>query len=345
MTRRVLLPALVLLAFVGTACGRYLTTGVAVVNGVSISQKDLDAQFESVRQSQQFSGQFDPNNPEQRLEVERQIIVGLIQQELVRQEGERMGIRVTPAMIQQQFAQVRAQFQTEQQFQDALKANQLTVATLREQLESQVLLERVRDRVTRDVVASEQDIRQAFGKGEAFEEIKVRHILFAVQQGSTNFAPARKEAEAALAQLKAGGDFAAIAKQQSDDPGSKDKGGDLGYITRQTSFDQQFLAAAFALKEGQLSGIVQTSFGFHIIRVDDVRRKTLDQVRAQLGQQLAQQRKQQAFQGFVQARIKVYDIVVNPRWGDFNAETLAIDARRFFVPPSPEPQTRPITVG
>jgi parvulin-like peptidyl-prolyl isomerase len=343
VTRRVLLPALVLLAFVGTACGRYLTTGVAVVNGVSISQKDLDAQFDVVRQSQQFQGQFDPNNPEQRLEVERQIIVGLIQQELVRQEGERMGIRVTPAMIQQQFAQVRAQFQTEQQFQDALKANQLTVATLREQLESQVLLQAVQARVTRNVVASEQDIRQAFGRGEAFEEIKVRHILFSAQ--GTNLGPARNEAQAALAQLRAGADFAAIAKKQSDDPGSKDKGGDLGYITRQTSFDQQFLAAAFALKKGQLSGIVQTSFGFHIIRVDDVRRKTLDQVRAQLGEQLAQQRKQQAFQGFVAARIKVYDIVVNPRWGDFNAETLAIDARRFFVPPSPEPQTRPFTIG
>jgi parvulin-like peptidyl-prolyl isomerase len=342
VTRRVLLPALVLLAFVGTACGRYLTTGVAVINGVSISQKELDSQFDAVRQSQQFSGSFDPNNPEQRLEVERQIIVGLIQQELIRQEGERMGVRVTAAQVQQQFVQVRAQFQTDEQFRQALRANQLTEVTLREQLRSQVLLQLVRDRVTKDVVASEQDIRAAYGNGEEFEEIKVRHILFRVED--TNSAPAKKEAEAALAQLKAGADFAAIAKKQSDDTGSKDKGGDLGYITRQTNFDQQFLQAAFALKKGQLSGLVQTSFGFHIIRVDDVRRKTLAQVHAQLEQQISQQKKQQAFQGFVQARIKTYDIVVNPRWGDFNAQTLSIDSRQFFVPPTPEPQTRPFSL-
>ena len=343
MIRRVLLPAFVLLALVGTACGRYLTTGVAVINGVNISQKELDDQFEAVKNNQQFAGQFDPNDAEQRLEVERQIIVGLIQQELIRQEGERMGIRVTDAQVQQQFVQVRSQFQTDQQFQEALRANQLTEASLRDQLRSQVLLQLVRDRVTKDVAAGEDDIRAAFGNGEAFEEIKVRHILFSVQPG-TSTAPAKKEAEAALAQLKAGSDFAAIAKKQSDDPGSKDKGGDLGYITRQTNFDQAFLAAAFALRKGQLSGLVQTSFGYHIIRVDDVRRKTLAQVHAQLEQQLSQQRKQQAFQGFVAARIKAYDIVVNPKWGDFNADTLAIDARRFFVPPSPEPETQPFTI-
>lgn len=344
MTRRVLLPALVLLTLVGTACGRYLTSGVAVVNGVNISQEELDTQFDAIRQSQQFGGSFDPNNAEQRLEVERQIIVGLIQQELIRQEGVKLKIRITSAQIQQQLQQVRSQFQTEQQFQEALRANQLTETSLREQLESQVLLEQVRGRVTANVAATEQEIRAAFGDGSAFQEIKVRHILFTVQQGA-NPAPAKKEAEAALAQLKAGADFAALAKKQSDDPGSKDKGGDLGYITRQTNFDQTFLAAAFKLKKGELSGLVQTSFGFHIIRVDDVRKKTLEQMRAQLTQQITQQKQQQAFQGFVAQRIKSYDIVVNPRYGDFNPDTLAIDAHRFFVPPSPEPTTQPFPIG
>jgi parvulin-like peptidyl-prolyl isomerase len=343
VTRRILLCTLALLAFAGTACGRYLTTGVATVNGVSIPQEELDSQFKAVQGSQQFAGSFDPNNAEQVLEVQRQIIVGLIQQELIRQEGERLNVGVTEAQIEQQLQQIRGQFPSEEQFQQALKDNKLTLTSLHEQISSQILLQRVRDKVTEGLAATEQEILQAYGKGEAFREIRVRHILFSVT--GTNTAPAKKEAEAALAQLKAGADFAAIAKKQSDDPGSKAKGGDIGYITRESQLVPQFLSAAFALKKGQLSGLVQTQFGYHIIRVDDIRTKTLAQVRAQLDQQITQQRQGQVFQTYVQKKVKESNIVVNPRWGDFNPETLAITPRQFFVPPSPEPETQPFPTG
>jgi len=343
VTRRLLLCALVLLAFAGTACGRYLTTGVATVNGVSIPQDQLDSQFEAVRSSQQFAGAFDASNPQQRLDVERQIIVGLIQQELIRQEGKRLNLSVTDRDVAQQLSQVRAQFPSDAQFQQALKDNKLTMTSLRESIRSQVLVQRVRLRVTGTIGATEDQIRQAYGTGASFEEIRVRHILFSVT--GTNPAPAKAKAEAALAQLKAGADFAAIAKKESDDPGSKAKGGDLGWISRDTQFDQQFLAAAFALRKGQLSGLVQTQFGFHIIRVDDVRTKTLAQVHAQLAQQITQQQQQQAFQAYIAKRIKASDIIVNPRWGDFDPATLAINPRQFFVPPTPEPQTQPFPIG
>jgi len=316
---------------------------VADVNGVSIPQSQLESQFEAVSSSQQFAGAFDKSNPEQRLEVERQIIVGLIQQELIRQEGKRLGIDVTAAQVDQQLAQVKSQFQSEDQFQQALKDNKLTMESLREQIRNQVLLQQVRQRVTGNVTATDQEISQAYGNGDAFKEICVRHILFSVS--GTNADSAKKKAEAALVQLKAGADFAALAKKLSDDPGSKAKGGDLGCITRDTNFDQQFMAAAFALKKGQLSGLVQTQFGFHIIRADDVRTKALAQVRAQLLQQITQQKQQTAFQEYVQSRVKASDIVVNPRWGDFNPATLAINPRQFFVPPTPEPQTQPFPTG
>ena len=343
MTRRILLCTLALFAFAGTACGRYLTTGVATVNGVSIPKEELDSQFKAVQGSQQFAGSFDPNNAEQVLEVQRQIIVGLIQQELIRQEGERLHVGVTDTQIAAQLQQIRSQFPSDSDFQQALKDNKLTMSSLREQIKSQVLLQRVRDKVTAGLAATEQEIAQAYGKGEAFQEIRVRHILFSVT--GTNTAPAKKEAEAALAQLKAGADFAAIAKKQSDDPGSKAKGGDIGYITRESQLVPQFLAAAFALKKGQLSGLVQTQYGYHIIRVDDIRTKTLAQVHAQLAQQITQQRQGQVFQSYVQKKVKASDIVVNPRWGDFNADTLAITPRQFFVPPSPEPETQPFPTG
>ena len=342
MTRRVLFSALVLLAIGGTACGRYLTAGVAVVNGVSVSKAEFDKQFAAISSSQQFSGAFDPNNPQQKLDVERQIIVSLIQQELIRQEGERLRIAVTDAQVDQGLLQVQTQFQTPEQFQAALAQNKLTIPELRAQVKNQILLQRVRDRVTAGQQATEEEIRASYGDGSKFEEIRVRHIFFRV--AGSNAASQRRKAEAALAKLKAGADFATIAKQESEDPGSKAKGGDLGYITRDVQFDQQFLQAAFALKKGQLSGIVQSSLGYHIIRVDDRRTKTLKQEHSQLAQQITTQKQQKAFQDYLRKVIASAHIDVNPRYGDFNPQTLQINDHQFFVPPTPTPQTQPFVV-
>jgi hypothetical protein len=74
--------------------------------------------------------------------------------------------------------------------------------------------------------------------------------------------------------------------------------------------------------------------------VDDVRTKTLAQERATLAGQIAQQKQTQAFQDFLKKVLAHARIVVNPRYGDFNAKTLQIDTHEFFVPPTPEPQTQ-----
>src|SRR5262249_39976595 len=79
----------------------------------------------------------------------------------------------------------------------------------------------------------------------------------------------KTEAEQALASLKSGGDFAALASQRSDDPGSKSQGGDLGFFGRGQMLPP-FEEAAFALQEpGQLSDLVRTTYGFHIIRLEE----------------------------------------------------------------------------
>jgi hypothetical protein len=104
------------------------------------------------------------------------------------------------------------------------------------------------------------------------EKIAASHILVSFK-GARGVLPnvtrgkeqARKRAQEVLKKAKAGGDFAALAKQYSDDPGSGSKGGDLGAFTRKTMV-QPFSDAAFALKPGELSGIVESDFGFHVIK-------------------------------------------------------------------------------
>jgi peptidyl-prolyl cis-trans isomerase C len=309
-----------------------------VVNGVGISKGDLDKQVSVVLASPQFQGQVDPGDAEQRLDVERQVIVQLIQQELIKQEADRLAVRVAATQVAERFGQVRAQFQTDDQFQQALAQNGLTVTTLQDRIREQLTLEQVQSRAIGNLSATDAELRAAYGNGSRFEELHVRHILFTVS--GTDPSAARKKAQTALAQLKDGADFIALAKKVSEDTTTKAQGGDLGTVTRQTPFDQTFLNAAFALKEGQISGLVQTQFGFHIIKVEDRRSKTLEQARAQLTQEITDTKRQDAFTDFMKKRVDSARIVVNPRYGDFNPSTLSIDAHDFFVPPSPEPDTQ-----
>ncbi len=338
MIRRLPLLTLVLLALAGTACGRYLTTGVAVVNGVGISKGQLDKQVAVVLSSPQFQGQVDPQDTDQRLDIERQVIVQLIQRELIRQEAERLTVRVTTAQVDERFGEVRGQFPSEDQFRQALAQNSLTVTTLREQIREQLQLEQVQTRAIGSLDATDAEIRAAYGNGSRFDELHVRHILFQVT--GNDDAAARKKANSALAQLRDGADFVVLAKKVSEDQSTKANGGDLGTVTRQTPFDQAFLNAAFKLKKGQTSGLVRTQFGFHIIKAEDRRSKTLEQARAQLSQEITQTKQQEAFTDFMRNRVEKARIVVNPRYGDFNPSTLSIDAHQFFVPPEPEPETQ-----
>jgi peptidyl-prolyl cis-trans isomerase D len=126
------------------------------------------------------------------------------------------------------------------------------------------------------------------------EQVKASHILFKTE--GKDEAAVRKEAEGVLAQVKAGGDFAALAKKYSEDEGSKANGGDVDFFARGRMVPE-FEQAAFAMEPGQVSDLVKSQFGFHIIKVTDKRPASttpLDQVRNQIQEtltlQLADQR-------------------------------------------------------
>jgi len=128
------------------------------------------------------------------------------------------------------------------------------------------------------------------------KEYRARHILVETQA----------QAEAILASLKKGGKFEEIAKKQSKDPGSGANGGDLDWAAP-GNYVKEFSDAMVALNKGQVSAPVQSQFGFHIIRLDDVREAqlpTLEDVKPQIVQQMTQQR-MAAFQQELRAKAKV----------------------------------------
>ncbi|RMG00548.1 MAG: hypothetical protein D6726_11095 [Nitrospirae bacterium] len=132
--------------------------------------------------------------------------------------------------------------------------------------------------LSREVVdkikVSEEDMKQYYkANAEQFkkpEEVKARHILIKVKRDASEDEKkaARKKAEEILSKIKKGEDFASLAEKFSDDPGSAKRGGDLGFFSRGRMV-KPFEDAAFSLKPGEVSGIVETRFGYHIIKVEE----------------------------------------------------------------------------
>jgi peptidyl-prolyl cis-trans isomerase D len=126
------------------------------------------------------------------------------------------------------------------------------------------------------------------------EQVRARHLLVkaAPTDSEAQKAAARKKAEGFLAEAKGGADFAALAKKHSADEGTAPKGGDLGFFGR-GRMAPTFEEAAFALEAGQLSGVIETPFGFHVIKVEERRpagTKPLDAVRVEIVETLKRER-------------------------------------------------------
>ena len=150
-----------------------------------------------------------------------------------------------------------------------------------------VLRQAFQDDLDKNTVISDPDVAQYFDDHKRdFEEVRVRHVLISTRPQPAppspdgtkkNDAPkplskeeARKKADEVLAKAKKGEDFAALAKQYSDDPGSKDKGGEYPFFPH-GQMVPEFEKAAFALQPGQISDVVETQFGYHIIKLEERR--------------------------------------------------------------------------
>jgi len=165
----------------------------------------------------------------------------------------------------------------------------------------------LRDRVT----VTEADARQRYtdqiAQYQQPEQIRASHILLKTE--GKNEADVRRQAEAVLAKVRGGADFAALASQYSEDEASKARGGDLDFFGK-SAMVKEFEDAAFALQPGQTSDLVKTPYGFHIIRVTDKRAaatQPFEAVSAQIQDQLKWERAQQEVQRLVEELDKEID--------------------------------------
>ena len=152
---------------------------------------------------------------------------------------------------------------------------------------------------------SDADLRAAYEKEKSRLEVPekrhARHILITGKDDAAALA----QAQQVLAQAKAGKDFGALAKQYSQDPGSAQNGGDLGWAER-SAFVKPFADALFAMKAGEITGPVKTQFGYHIIRLDEIQAskgKTFEEARPELEAQVRRARATDRF-GEIQEQLQ-----------------------------------------
>ena len=258
---------------------------IASVNGQSINRSDFDHKLES--------------NP-----ASRQVLNQMIQQALIEQYARDKKIDIAQADIDKKEAETRTKFPPGQ-FEQIIKNQGLTEQDVQSILREQLILEKA---VAPQVHLADADIKAYFDKNHAQfdkpEQVKARHILVA-DLGKAN---------EVLAKLKAGGNWDALAKQYSTDPGSKDKGGELGYFGP-GQMTPQFQDAAFKAKVGQIVGPIKSPFGYHIIQVEDKKpalKATLASTQQQIRDTLTQQQEQSLYGPLIAqlrsaAKVDVYD--------------------------------------
>ena len=213
-----------------------------------------------------------PDREKARPTVLRAALDRYIGRELLFQEALARGLQSDDAMIAKAYNQARLLHPDEQDWNETLQRQGLDQASFRTELRVQGTLARLAEEEASKVApVSDEDAEAYYNSHQEefrFDELRVRHILLRVLPTSApqQVAGLRARAEGLIARIKRGEPLASLAKEYSDDVGSRDKGGELPPFSRGTT-DPTFEKAALALKPGEVSGIVTTSAGFHIIEV------------------------------------------------------------------------------
>jgi peptidyl-prolyl cis-trans isomerase C len=275
----------------------------AKVNGVPITTLDLNRSFQAHVQVPYATVQEDPRAKE----VRRQILDNLIDRELLLQRAKSLKMAAPAQQVDAQMQQLLQRFPSQEALEQALIAQNLTMDSVKKDVESQLLRQQlVKKEILDKVNVSAGDVQTFYDKNKdkyvEEDQVRARHILIKVPQevNPEDDAKLKGKADDTLKRARQGEDFATLATATSDD-GSKENGGDLGFFPRGRMV-APFEEAAFALQPGQMSEVVRTQFGYHIIKVEE--RKTgralaFDEAKSQVQEDLTQQRTYERYQQYM----------------------------------------------
>jgi len=276
---------------------------LAHVNGEDVTKGDLDRAVQALE-----ARAGGPVPAEQRDQVVRGVLDQLIGYKVLVQETRARKVAVPDADVDARIGQIRGQFPSEAEFTQMLTQRNLTLEQVKSDARQDMAIAKlIEDEIASKVAVKPEQVTDFYAKNpdqfKQGESVRASHILISVPKGAdaATKAQARDKAEQVLKEVKGGGDFAALAKQHSADPGSAAKGGDLGFF-QQGQMVGPFNDAAFSLAPCAISDLVETDFGFHIIKVAEKkegRTIPLEEVRPQVEQYLERLNRQEQTETFV----------------------------------------------
>ncbi|MCS7230564.1 MAG: peptidylprolyl isomerase [Elusimicrobiota bacterium] len=282
-------------------------------------------------------------------EIKQKVLDQLIADKLLLQEAKKRNIKVTKREIEEGIKTVKSRFPSDLMFYQELKKENLTEKQFEKKIEEQIMVLKLIDEEIKKNLKepTEAEAKEIFNKVikiiekkedvklpeeeknelkllaqlvERYfsEQVRVRHILIRVEP---DFSKEKKEealkrAREIKSKIDKGEDFATLAQKYSEDPGSKDRGGDLGFIARGDTV-AEFEKVVFSLKEGQVSDVFETKFGYHIAKVIEYRAKRkpdFEQIKEDLLQYVARRNAEKYYEQFVEqlkskAKIQYFEII------------------------------------
>ncbi len=246
---------------------------VAVVDGVNITERELAQKVDDMLQ-RSGGGMSSEQLETMRPSIRPQALANLISYKLLLSAAESEDIASSETEIKSRTEKIMEEYPSEEDFYSKLEEVGMSRMDFKERLGEQIRVEKLLDQKTSGAeLPSEQEIKDYYDSHpETFmenEQVRASHILITVEDGETEQEKAekRERLENILKDVRNGASFSETATLYSDCP-SKEKGGDLGFFSK-GDMVKPFSDAAFAMKEGEISDIVETRFGYHIINLTD----------------------------------------------------------------------------
>lgn len=269
---------------------------IAIVNGVALSRTGFNDEVARYQQQMRMSGQ--QMNPEDVQAVKERVLESMVDHELLKQEAAKLGIKASEDETNAQINKLKQRFPNEQEFKNTLQKMNLTETQLHTQIQQDLSIRKMIDQqIASKVSIPAPEVKEFYDSHPDLfktpETVRASHILIKVDPKASNEekAKARERITGIQQRIKKGEDFAALAKETSECP-SGANGGDLDFFQRGQMVGP-FEQAAFALQPGTVSDIVETQFGYHLIKVTDRKDAStvsFDEIKGRIEAHLKQQK-------------------------------------------------------
>lgn len=288
-------------------------TVYATVGDEKITKADMDEEMKATidQLKQQYGDDYANNEKikDQLKQMKVQYLNAMVNEKLMLKNAESVGVTPTDDELNEyadkQIEQLKQAYPDDAQLQQVLEANGFTEDSYKDYAKKQYKLQKVQEAITADVEVTDDDAKAYYDENKDSQYTvgagaNAAHILIAEKgsDGNIDFDASLAKANEVKAKLDAGADFAQLASEYGTD-GTKDKGGDLGFVAyNQANYDQDFLAGFKQLSEGQISDPIKSQFGYHIIKATGIKDEVVtpfDDVKEQIKSQLSQQKQSEAF--------------------------------------------------